>query len=167
MKISYRVSEQDYIKGLKLHHKITYKHLLFFTLFLTAVTIVTNLVHHTPFGWRDLFTIFVALLAVGLWFLLYHKFILPWIAKRDFRKYKSIQEPMQIELLDDAIMIDKERGNFDILFKNLLKYRQNDDYILLYPMPRIFYIIPKTLGKEGLDVALLLEKLHEFGVKEV
>lgn len=167
MKINYRISEQDYINGLRLHHKVTYKHLIFFTLFFTAVTILGHLLYQTAFGWRDIITVLVALLAGEVWLLFYSKFILPWLAKRDFRKYKSIQEPMEIELLDDAIMIDKERGKFDVLFKNLLKYRQNDDYLLLYPMPRIFYILPKTLEKEGLDIPLLIQKLQEYEIKEV
>jgi hypothetical protein len=66
-----------------------------------------------------------------------------------YRRYKLIQEPMTIELLEEGVRLSW----------NVVRWRQNERFILIYPMPAMFYIVPKAIAGNGFDVWLLVQRL--------
>ncbi|MGJ7606903.1 YcxB family protein [Variovorax sp. LT1R20] len=42
----------------------------------------------------------------------------------------------------------------------MLKWRQDDRFVLLYLMPRLFHVLPKSVASQGFDVAALVERLN-------
>jgi hypothetical protein len=43
--------------------------------------------------------------------------------------------------------------------RNVVRWRQNERFILIYPMPAMFYIVPKAIAGNGFDVSLLVQRL--------
>ena len=46
-------------------------------------------------------------------------------------------------------------------WSKVFQWRQNDQFVLIYTMPIIYYIIPKSIEREGFDVPLLIKRLGE------
>ena len=42
-----------------------------------------------------------------------------------------------------------------------LQWRQNKQLILIYGMPILYYIVPKSIQREGFDIPLLIQRLTE------
>jgi hypothetical protein len=40
-------------------------------------------------------------------------------------------------------------------------WRQNNQFILVYRMPILFHIVPKSIAREGFDIPLLVQRLAE------
>jgi hypothetical protein len=87
--------------------------------------------------------------------------ITPWNAKRHYRNYKSIQEPLKIEMVDSGFKITADSGQSNVKWGNLLRWRKNGKYILIYFAPKIYYLIPKRLEESGLDIKNLKKSLQE------
>jgi hypothetical protein len=47
-----------------------------------------------------------------------------------------------------------------IVWQNVLKWRHDDRFVLLYPMPRLFHVVPKSVAARGFDLKGLLERLN-------
>ncbi|CAB5081493.1 hypothetical protein D3OALGB2SA_643 [Olavius algarvensis associated proteobacterium Delta 3] len=85
----------------------------------------------------------------------------PWQAKRQYKNYKLIQAPLKIELVDDGFKISAEHGQTHVKWESLVKWRENDNYILIYFAPKLYYLIPKRIDKSGFNVNRLRQSLKE------
>lgn len=70
-----------------------------------------------------------------------------------------MHDVFEIALLDEGIYITSSSGSGKVVWTNIYQWRQNARYVLIYPMPRLYYIVPKSIASQGLDIALLTEKL--------
>jgi hypothetical protein len=165
MKVQYRIAEDDYASAACFH---AWRHLI-------ARPSSTNLL---AFG-----TIAV-LVGIGLWervvsaqalvFLIVFSIVIfsmlyafnlfvrvPSLARRHYRQYKAIQELITAELTDAGIKFSTADGEGLLTWSKILQWRQNDRFILTYAMPILYYIVPKTVAREGFDIPLLLRRLAE------
>jgi len=62
---------------------------------------------------------------------------------------------VQIALNEEGIEFSTADSNGMIRWEKFLKWRQNDNYLLVYLMPRMYYIIPKSIEASGFDLAAL------------
>jgi hypothetical protein len=85
----------------------------------------------------------------------------PSLARRHYRQYKAIQELITAELTDAGIKFSTADGEGLLTWSKILQWRQNDRFILTYAMPILYYIVPKTVAREGFDIPLLLRRLAE------
>ena len=67
---------------------------------------------------------------------------------------------MQIALNEEGIEFSTADSNGMIRWEKFLKWRQNDNYLLVYLMPRMYYIIPKSIEASGFDLAALTSALE-------
>lgn len=156
MKATYRITESDYVNAMKLGAKPSPK---LKGIFLTVVLalILLSIFAQNPVR------------AIALFFLIYVPLVLlarryifiPIIARRHYRKYKAIHEEFTVELLDEGIHKTSPNGDGKITWDKIYKWRQNEKYILLYPMPKLFYIIPKSVEAGGFDIPLLINQLTQ------
>ena len=161
MKVQYRITEDDYAHVARFH---AWRH------FLTRPT-TTQLVAGS---------ILVALLGIGLWIrpaaalifiivnavfvILYSVGLLVLTssrARRQYRQYKAIQEPVAAELTEGGVKFSNADGEAILSWSKVFQWRQNDQFILIYGMPILYYIVPKSIGREGFDVPLLVQRLAE------
>ena len=101
----------------------------------------------------------------GLFVALVGRYIVsPILARRHYRKYKSIQEEFTVELVDDGVRFTSPNADGKITWDKIHKWRQNEDFVLIYPMPRIFHMIPKSVAAQGFDLQALTDGLqHHVG----
>lgn len=125
-------------------------------------------------------SIIVALLGIGLWtfpagppilafvvavFVVLFTFglfvVTPNRARRHYRQYKGIQEPIAAELTEAGIKFSNSDGEAILPWSKVFQWRQNDQFILIYGMPILYYIVPKSIAREGFDITLLVQRLAE------
>jgi len=82
-------------------------------------------------------------------------------ARRHYRQYKGIQEPITVELTEAGIKFSNADGEAILPWSKAFQWRQNDRFILIYGMPILYYIVPKSIEREGFDVPLLIQRLAE------
>jgi YcxB-like protein len=83
----------------------------------------------------------------------------PMRARRHYRQYKDMREPLIVELTDAGIKFSTPDGEAALPWSKVFQWRQNGQFILIYRMPVLFHILPKSISREGFDVPLLLQRL--------
>lgn len=161
MEAQFTISEGDYIRAMALYSRMTRKQLLLYAamggvFFLTAV-FAQGAIQGGAIG--GIIGLFIVLLVV-------RPIAIPLLAKRHYRKYKAIQQPFRLRLDAEGLNFSTADGSNLIRWENILKWRQNKDYVLAYPMPRLYYVIPKHIQSQGFDLAGLLAALGERVGKE-
>jgi hypothetical protein len=63
--------------------------------------------------------------------------------RRQFRKIKALQRPMQMAFDNDEIVYTSPTAQAKILWSAFEDWRESKNSFLLYPQPRMFYIVPK------------------------
>ena len=101
------------------------------------------------------------LIGAGLVTMLARHLITPILTKRHYKNYKSIHDEFVISQNQGGIEIASSNAKQFIPWSDIQKWRQNDEYILIFPMPRLYHIIPKRLSQEGFDIDMLVNKLTE------
>ncbi len=87
--------------------------------------------------------------------------VVPYSARRMYRQYKGIQEPMTVELSDDGLRLGSVDGEAILRWGMIFRWRQNDQFVLIYKMPMLFYLVPKSVAQHGFDIPLLVQRLAE------
>ncbi|MFC1580289.1 YcxB family protein [Thermodesulfobacteriota bacterium] len=103
----------------------------------------------------------------GLSVVLFGRLVIsPFMARRHYGKYKAIQEPITIKLKSEGVEFATADGCGVIKWEQIFKWRQNDRYLLIYPMPRLYHIIPKSIVESGFNLSALVETLQSQVGKE-
>ena len=66
-----------------------------------------------------------------------------YVARRTFREYKALSEPVSFEIREDGLYARRTHGEGLVLWSELLKWKKNQNLVLLYPAKNIFYMIPR------------------------
>ena len=153
---TYKISEQDYVRAMTLFSEITPKvasiyGVVILVLGLTAI-FGSGAIKGGAIG---------GLIGGGVVVILGRLIVNPILARRHYRKYKAIHDPINIKLKDDGIEFSTPDGGGLVRWEKILKWRQNEEYVLVYPMPRLYYIIPKSISKSGFEIPLLIGALRE------
>ena len=155
MNAKFRISENDYVNALKLYGKLTPKIIaiyLFFAGVLILIAIFGNpLIRGGAIG---------GLTGGAIVAILGRKALTPILARHHYRKYKAIHDKFAVGLNDDGVCIESSNAKGLIPWSDILKWRENEDYILIYLMPRLYHIVPKSVSNEGFDVTLLINRLN-------
>ncbi len=80
-----------------------------------------------------------AAVALVLWLLV----LIPWSAKKNYKQYKALAEPMTIEVRDDGLFFKRINGEGLVPWSEIVKWRQNDKLLLLYPANNVFHLVPR------------------------
>jgi hypothetical protein len=161
MKVQYRITEDDYANALRFH---AWRHFIArpSSMQLVAGGVIVILLGVGVWTRPAIAAIFAAVLAVFAILLAIGWLVgTPSRARRHYRQYRGIQEPITIELTEAGIKFSNADGEGILPWSKALQWRQNDRFILIYTMPIIFHIIPKSIEHEGFDVALLVQRLVE------
>ncbi len=75
--------------------------------------------------------------------ILWAGFLIPWFAKKNYRQYKAISEPMTLEVREDGIFFKRKNGEGLLPWMDIVKWRQNKSLFLLYPANNLFHLVPK------------------------
>lgn len=154
MKATYKISEDDYVNAMRLFSKFTTRQVLGFGL---AATALVFLGFYGSLVWS---AGAVGGLVGGAAVTVIGRYVVsPMLARRHYRKYKAIQEAFVIELVNDGVHLSSPSADGTVKWDQIHKWRQDDDLVLIYPMPRLFHIIPKSVASQGFDLRALTDGL--------
>ncbi len=157
MEARFRISEKDYVNALKLHVRLTPKIIAIYLLVAGALVLVAvfgpPLIRGGAIG---------GLIGGGIVVIFGRYLFTPILAKHHYRKYKAIHDEFVIELSGDGVCIASSNAKGILPWNDILKWRENEEFLLLYLMPRLYHIVPKSISKQGVDIALLLDNLDKY-----
>ncbi|WP_028605628.1 YcxB family protein [Ottowia thiooxydans] len=87
--------------------------------------------------------------------------IIPWQLRGNYRRYKSIQEEQTVSLHEDGLRFSSVDGQGRLSWDKILKWRYSPNYVLIYPMPRLYYVVPTTVVTQGFDLNRLKTALTQ------
>jgi hypothetical protein len=153
IKAKYTISEQVYLDSQKLYSKVSSKAAMVLILFAVISAMI-------GFWWVPSRAILLGGLIGGCIsgaFIYY--LVIPMRVRRYYQKYKAIQEEFEIELLEDGLNLSSRNGSWLVRWDQAIKWREDAQFVLIYPMPRLYHIVPKQIASQGFDVELLRSKL--------
>ncbi len=156
MEIQYHISEADYVNSVKLAAVATRKQLIWlgaggFGLLLLGVL--------GPDGMKGIGYSGLVCGILGYFISLY--LYAPWQAKRHYRNYKTIHRPLNIELVEGGFSIRTENSQNNVKWENLLKWREDSNYVLVYFAPKMFYMVPKRITELGFELEEFRQLLRD------
>jgi hypothetical protein len=149
MKVEYRIAENDYADAMRFHQ--------WRRVFRWPSAIVPLLLILTAW-WLNVVALAVVLALLAA--------VAGYIgvdngARRMYRQYKAIQEPMTVELADEGLRLGSAHGEGILPWRMIFQWRQNNQFVLIYTMPSLFYMVPKSVVQRGFDIPLLVQRLAE------
>ena len=155
MKATFRISEQDYVEAAKLFAKATLRIVVIRWLLVLGVAAAFF------FGDNEVKGIAAGTLFGGMIVVCVARFVVPMMQRWNYRKYKSIQEEFAVELVEDGVRFFSKNGDSKVPWDTVLKWRQNDKWVLIYMMPRMYHMIPTALTTQGFDLQKLTDRLRQ------
>lgn len=154
MKIEYQISKEDYVEGFKLasfYGKVKQAVFLGLMLVMIAYTL-----------WSGQYGFSLAIMALGFILFALRTWLYPSLIAKSYDNYPSIQETMSVELEDKGVRFITTKVNSLVTWNEIVKWKANADYILVYQSQSIYQIIPTRLKEQKLDIDKLLFQLDEF-----
>lgn len=155
MSTEYRISENDYIRAMQLHARPGRGRIIAF------VVLVIVLVLLALYGEPVVRAVAIAGIVAGMIGWLVSMLLVPVLARRHYLHRKLSDEPLSVELVPEGLHFSSRKGDGVLPWDGIQRWRQNDGYVLLYPRPRMFHIVPKALAAQGFPVDALVAQLGE------
>jgi hypothetical protein len=86
---------------------------------------------------------------------------IPWYLKRHFAKYPKIRKPIEIDFDDDGIRFTSSDEIGVLRWDEIHRWRADDNYLLLYPAPRIYHLVPRRIERLGFPMKELMAHLSK------
>lgn len=154
MKTQYRITEDDYVKAMKLFGRLTPRQIAIYGAVIVALVLCA--MYGSPFFKAGA----IGGLAGGLVVVLVGRLVIsPILVRRHYRNYKDIRDLLSVELLDEGIKFSALSSEGKLAWDQILKWRQNENYVLIYPTSRLYHIVPKSVANEGFDISVLISQL--------
>jgi hypothetical protein len=161
MKIEYRITEDDYAAIARFN---AWRRLIARPSTNQLVAGVLLVALSGIWLWKDSRVVpaLACLVAIYLMFLAYRLLVaIPRLARRHYRNYKGIDGPIAAELTDAGVRFSHVDGEWILPWSKIFQWRQNDRFVIIYSMPVLFHIVPKSTAHEGFDIPRLVQLLAE------
>jgi len=156
VEIEYTITEHDYVRAVKLAGIVTKKQLIWLSL-LGLLLLLFALFGEKLLRFMGIFGISFGI--IGYFLTLY--IISPLIAKRHYRKYKLLHQPLRFTMTDSGYAIKSDSGEINVKWSDLLRWRENNEFILLYFAPKLFHMVPITLIEKEINISEIERKLTD------
>lgn len=161
MSATIRIFESDYGSAARLHHKFTWRRFAVYVSFVGLIALCYLL--RTKFGTLDLvmYVFIGGLIGLFLSDSIGRAFVIPYQIKKQYRAYKAIKLPTKAELMDEGIYFENEDAAGLLRWDAIVKWRENDAFILLYQNASLYNIIPKAAESSDFSLDELIGKLSQ------
>jgi hypothetical protein len=156
MEARFRISEQDYVDAQKLYGKPSTRMKAIYLVVTGLLALIA--IYGTPILKSGAIG---GIIGGVLVVILGRLVITPVLGRRHYRKYKAIHDEFVIGIRDDGVSIKSSTAKGMLPWSDILKWRENDEFLLLYLMPRLYHIVPKSIAQQGFDIPLLVNRLNE------
>lgn len=85
----------------------------------------------------------------------------PWLVRRHYRAYEAVHEQQSVELTEGGVRFQSENGEALIPWRHIWKWRENEEFVLIYQNQRLYHLLPRSLAQRGFDFARLEALLKE------
>jgi YcxB-like protein len=93
--------------------------------------------------------------------------IYPRMWRKNYRSYKALQAPLEINFDQNSIDFTNEYGSTKLIFSNIYGWRENEKYILIYHAKNVFSVVPKTIPDDKFDIQGLKHLLQSKFRKQI
>ncbi len=150
----YRISEDDYVEAFRIHNRMTPRRVLLIVvaLLLELAAVIVSKDMRIP----------VVILLIGgtLTVLLVRLLVAPWLHRRNYRRYRLIQQPQTLELREEGLFFTRENGVALLAWGDILGWEQGERMLLVFIAPRLFNMIPRTIAAQGFPLQALEDELR-------
>lgn len=159
LEAEYTITEDEYVQANSLYARPTKKHLMIFasvivTLIIVAIVAGDSILRGAAIG---------GLIGSIGGFLIIRFIISPWRTRKFYRSYAAIKEPCTVKIEDQGVRFKSKMGVSLIEWKHILKWRDNEKFVLIYQAPHLYHLIPKRLG--NIEEKLTAELAKNVGLK--
>jgi hypothetical protein len=163
IKGKYNLADVKAAQGLHAHPSLPARLVGYYLLGLLIVALVGSAVLALMklVGWS--FVIYPAFILGGV--VLFRYFIRPNQIARAFDQNKELSSPFEMELTDAGYGIRNSYGNGQIPWKDFVKWKEDNQIILLYRTNNSFNMIPKRLLQDDGEINYIREQLSRNQVK--
>jgi len=156
MNITYQLTQGEYQKAVRLHHKKGQR-LIMLAVYagLAAIIVLTG----TDFtNTREIITNVLALFFSISFYMLFVRMISAYQAKSIYAKSPTLQHEVTLRVSGKGVKLDKKTDHTTIPWSAFSKWKKDELFYLLYTNPRHFNVIPKRVmnktEKKELDAYL-------------
>lgn len=146
MKIQFQISPEEYINAGLLNGEIrgiTKKvHLLIEAFLLAAGLLFVFLENYIVAA-----GMVGAVIGANLLPYLLRRFYLPWYLRRHYWKYPIMQKSQSLSVLENGVEFESESGRGVIGWAEIHHWREGKELLLIYPAPRIYYLVPQGVSQ--------------------
>jgi hypothetical protein len=144
MKITYKLTKTEYLEALQLHHKKGIRRILMavYMAFAVAVIIIGTDFSNT----REIIRNFLVLFFALSFYMLLTRIISTYQSKKIYEKSETLSNEVILRVSGKGIKVDNQSAS--IPWDVFSKYKENNDYYILYTSISNFKIIPKRVLSE-------------------
>ncbi|ARU56118.1 hypothetical protein OLMES_2045 [Oleiphilus messinensis] len=132
------LSEQDYIDATRLHAR---QPVIFMSILVLIVGVVSALASDS-LG-IEAGTVLEAMVGALVGIALYYFWIVRLWCKRIYRQQRNLQTPYELTWDQNRVIMVGEYGESSIPWSNFVKYRENEDLILMYYSDALYNLVTK------------------------
>ena len=144
MKIEYKLSQEEYLESVNLHHAMGYRKLMIFVYIAFASTVVVITTDYSD--GREIFRNFGALFFAVAFYLLLTKMIGNYQSKKLYERSDTLSKETVLRVTAKGIRVGDNKKAIE--WKTFTKYKENEKYFLLYTSLNNFKVIPKKVMNE-------------------
>ena len=82
---------------------------------------------------------------------------LPWKTRRLYKQQKSLQGELTFSFDEDGVTVQSENGSWRTAWTDYVRWKKNDQLVLLYLSDCMYHMIPKRFSTEAGDFDTLCE----------
>ncbi len=98
-------------------------------------------------------------------FLLYRYLLLPRRIRRIYQQQVDLQAPFSVQITPEALLFESEVGKSRRPWSDFVKWKENDDLLLLYYSDVLFTVLPKRIFTDEAQITQVRTALHKHGVQ--
>ena len=156
MSYKYKIKESDYVNAGLLNSKFNNKDSLLSNMVLVIIVTVLNI-------YLDISILYSIVGCLIVWLMIHiiRKFTVPYLLKKQYSEYDAVKELQYLELKKEGIDFSTKDAKMLLKWKQILKWRQNSRYLLLYQNSGMYHIIIKPIKNDEFDIDALTKILIE------
>ena len=162
MSATFKISEKEYVAAYKLYDRFP-KNRAF--VYLGLIVLILVFYWFRCVHWLSQISLYGAIGAfIGLSIseIITRQFVGPYQVKKQYRAYKAAHQPSSIEIRDEGVYFSSVDANGLLRWANVFKWRENNEFILLYQNSEVYHIVPKAIENDTFRVDDLIDKLIEY-----
>ncbi len=152
-----QITEDEYVRANKLFSKLSRKHWLFYASAITVFVVVAVLTKSEVIRYGAIFGLIGGIIGHNV----VRHVLAPWQTRRQYKKYNAIKEPFNISVEPNGLRYTGTDTNSLLKWHHLMKWRENDEFVLVYQNTKLYHLIPKRLSTAGIDIKEIKRKLVE------